>query len=128
MECKMNFVKLFISAFIACIFNACANMFWKFRLNRVPFSFKSISDLFNLASSIYIWIGLLLYGCSTLLFFYMLSNFKLSAMMPVCCMSYILNIAVARLVFNESIDKMQILGTVIIIMGLLVLSRGNVVQ
>lgn len=124
----MDFLKLFIPACGACVCNACANMFWKFRFNRIPFSMKSASDFFSLISSGYIWIGLFLYGCSTLLFFYMISNFKLSAMIPVLCLSYIFNIVIARLVFNESIGMNQAIGTVIIIIGLIILSRGSVTK
>ena len=121
----MNFIKLLVPAFLACSCNALANMFWKFRFDKVPLSLKSAGDFWGLISSPYIWIGVIFYGCSMLLFFFMLSNFKLSAMMPVLCMTYILNIVIAKIVFGESIAGMQMLGTAIIIIGLLVLSRVN---
>lgn len=117
------FLRLFIPAMVACMFNALANMLWKFRFNKIPFSLKSVQDILGLVSSLYIWGGVVCYGCSMLLFFYMLSNFKLSAIIPVTCMTYIFNIIIARFVFGESIDKVQIIGTLIIIGGLLVLSR-----
>ena len=124
----MSFVKLFIPACLACSCNAFANMFWKFRFDKVPLSLKSINDILGVLTSFYIWIGIGLYVGSMLLFFYMLSNFKLSAMMPVICMTYIFNIVIAKVVFKESIGAMQMLGTAIIIIGLLVLSRGNVAK
>ncbi len=63
-----------------------------------------------------------------LLFFYMLSNYKLSTIIPVTSMTYIINILVARFYFHESVGKIQILGTVIIILGLLILSRAGAVS
>lgn len=121
------FLKLLIPAFIACLCNALANMLWKFRFDKVPLSFKSMQDIFGLMTSPYIWGGVACYGCSMLLFFYMLSNYKLSSIIPVTCMTYIFNIAIARIVFEENISKIQIVGTAVIICGLIVLSRaGNV--
>ena len=124
----MNFLELFIPACFACFCNALANMFWKLRFNKVPFSLKSISDFLLLLSSGPIWIGVGFYGISMLLFFYMLSNFKLSVVTPVLCMTYVFNILVAKIIFNEPLGKMQIIGTVIIMIGLIVLSRENVIK
>ena len=124
----MNFVKLFIPACAACSCNALANMFWKFRFNKIPLSLKSLDDFCSLLLSWQIWIGVGFYVFSMLLYFYMLSNFKLSVLMPVLCLTYIFNIVIAKLVFNESIGMTQLLGTAIIIMGLLVLSRVNVTK
>ena len=122
----MSFVRLFVPACIACSCNAMANMFWKFRFNVKPLSFKNGADILDLILSPYIWLGIMCYGISMLLFFYMLSNYKLSAIMPVTCMTYIFNIAIARFVFKESISITQIIGTLIIIIGLIVLSRGEI--
>ena len=119
------FLKLIIPAFFACMCNALANMFWKIRFDKTPLSFASLQDVLGLASSPHIWAGVGCYGCSMLLFFYMLSNYKLSAIMPVTCMTYIFNIIIARIIFDENINRMQIIGTIIIICGLIVLSRSG---
>lgn len=124
----MAFVRLFIPAAISCSCNALANMFWKMRFDKVPLSLKSFQDIGGLLLSPHIWAGLCCYGCSMLLFFYMLSNFKLSSIMPVTCMTYIFNIVIARIVFHEPIGRMQIIGTTIVICGLIILSRGSVTK
>jgi len=124
----MGFLKLFIPASIACICNALANMFWKIRFDKSPLSIKTIQDIRGLLVSPHIWAGLCCYGCSMLLFFYMLSNYKLSSIMPVTCMTYIFNIVIARVIFHEPIERMQIAGTVIVICGLIILSRGSVTK
>lgn len=124
----MAFFRLLVPASIACVCNAFANMFWKMRFDKIPLSLKSLQDIAGLLRSPYIWAGLCCYGCSMLLFFYMLSNYKLSSIMPVTCMTYIFNIVIARVVFHESIGRMQIVGTAIVICGLIVLSRGTVAK
>lgn len=124
----MGFLKLLIPASIACICNALANMFWKMRFDKIPLSIRSIQDVGGLLISPHIWAGLCCYGCSMLLFFYMLSNYKLSSIMPVTCMTYIFNIVIARVVFHESIGRTQIVGTAIVICGLIILSRGSVTK
>lgn len=125
---SMGFLGLLIPASIACICNALANMFWKMRFDKIPLSIKSVQDIGGLLISPHIWAGLCCYGCSMLIFFYMLSNYKLSSIMPVTCMTYIFNIVIARVIFHESIERMQIVGTVIVICGLIILSRGNVAK
>lgn len=119
------FIRLFIPAFFACLCNALANMLWKFRFNKVPLAFSNYKDIIGLVTSLHIWGGIICYVCSMFLFFYMLSNFKLSTIIPVTCMTYVFNIFIARFVFGESINKVQVLGTMIIIVGLIVLSRAG---
>jgi drug/metabolite transporter (DMT)-like permease len=119
----MEFIRLFIPAFVACTCNALANMLWKMRFDKIPLKLDSIKNILDLIVSPHIWGGVICYGGSMLLFFYMLSNFRLSAIMPVTCMTYIFNIIIARVVFGETISRTQILGTAIIIFGLIILSR-----
>lgn len=121
----MNFINLLLPAFVACCCNALANMFWKIRFDKVPLSLTSIKDIVDLLKSWQIWLGVGCYGISMLLFFYMLSHYKLSSIMPVTCMTYIFNIIIARIFFYESISRTQVIGTVVIIIGLLILSRGQ---
>lgn len=122
----MDFLKLLIPAVIACTCNALANMFWKMRFDKVPLKLNSVQDICGLLLSPHIWGGICCYGGSMLLFFYMLSNFKLSSIMPVTCMTYIFNIIIAKVVFGESISRVQVIGTIIVICGLIILSRGVV--
>lgn len=119
----MSFIGLLIPAFIACTCNALANMFWKIRFDKTPLSLASFQDLVGLIRSWHIWVGIGCYGMSMLLFFYMLSNYKLSSIMPVTCMTYIFNVIIAKVVFGEDITTTQIIGIAIIIVGLIVLSR-----
>ncbi len=122
------FWRLLLPAFLACVCNSLANALWKLRFDKTPLSLRGVEDVIGLLRSPNIWGGMGFYGGSMLLFFYMLSNYKLSTIIPVTSMTYIINILVARFYFHESVGKIQILGTVIIILGLLILSRAGAVS
>lgn len=119
----MAFIGLMVPAFFACTCNALANMFWKMRFDENSLSLSSVQEIIGLVRSWQIWAGVGCYGISMLLFFYMLSNYKLSSIMPVSCMTYIFNVIIAKAVFHESISKTQIIGIIIIVAGLIVLSK-----
>jgi len=95
----MDFLKLLIPATAACLCNALANMLWKFRFNIHPLKIGRISDVLSMILDIKIITGIMLYVISMLLFFYMLSNFKLSIIIPVTCLTYIFNIIISYQVF-----------------------------
>ena len=120
----MSFTKLLIPAILACLCNTAANTLWRIHLSRNPFSTASMSDMLSTILTVNIIVGVLFYICSMLLFFYMLSNFKLSAIMPVTCLTYVFNIAVAVAFLKETIVPAQAIGTAVIIFGLLILSRA----
>lgn len=123
----MSFLRLLIPASIACLCNALANMLWKMQFDKKPISrdafssFRSFVDFFLTPNIIG---GVLLYIGSMLLFFYMLSNFKLSQVIPITVLTYVFNIVIAVAVFHERLVLPQIIGTVIIMCGLFVLSRA----
>lgn len=121
----MFLLKLFIPAIISCSCNALANMFWKMRFDQVPLKFASVKDVIGLATSFHIWSGVGCYAISMVIFFYMLSNFKLSVVTPVTCMTHIFNVIIARVVFHEKITSIQIIGIAVVIIGLIILSRAK---
>lgn len=120
----MSFLKLLIPATISCLCNTIANTLWKLQLSKKPFSFTNFSNSFYSLITPNILGGICFYIFSMLLFFFMLSNFKLSAIIPITSLTYIFNIIAAVLIFKENINIMQATGTVVIIIGLLILSRA----
>lgn len=124
----MKFYRLLIPTFLSCCCNACANMFWKMQFNKKPFAAHSIWDIIQTLFTPKIFIGICFYVISMLLFFYLLSNFKLSVIIPVTCITYILNIAVAYFVFKEPLTTWQIVGTSVIMLGLIIISQSPVTK
>lgn len=119
----MEFLRLLVPAFFACLCNALANMFWKLRFDAKPLAITNINDFLDLIFNTKIILGMSLYGISMLLFFYMLSNFKLSIIIPVTCMTYVFNILIAYFIFNEKLSANQIIGTATIMVGLVIISQ-----
>ena len=120
----MPFSKLIIPAVIACLCNTIANTLWKLQFTKKPLSIASFSDAFNTVFTVNIIGGICFYIGSMLLFFYLLSNFKLSVIMPVMCLTYVFNIIIAAVVFKEQIVPIQAVGTSVILVGLILLSRA----
>ena len=122
----MSFHMLLIPAFLSCLLNTVANTLWKMQFNKTPISFNSLLNIVRSIFTVNVIGGAFLYFGSMLIFFYMLSNFKLSVIMPIMCLTYIFNIAVGILLFKETLSVYQIMGTAVIIIGLIILSRAYI--
>ncbi|MBU0487212.1 MAG: EamA family transporter [Bacteroidetes bacterium] len=117
-------IKVLIPVTIASLFNAAANTLWKIHFLKVPFRIKSFSEFWALAFNPYIIGGILFYVASMGLFFYMLSNFKLSLIIPLTALTYLFNIASAYFIFGEKMHLLQWVGLSVIILGIIILSQA----
>jgi len=120
----MPFYKLIIIAAAASLCNTIANTLWRMQFIKTPFNISSFSAIVQTFLSLSIIIGILFYVCSMLLFFYLLSNNNLSAIIPVTSLTYIFNILAAYLILHEKISVNQIVGIGIVLVGIIVLSRA----
>ena len=112
---------LVIPVVLATLLNAVANTVWKIYFQKGEFSYTSIASVLSLFN-IYILSGILCYVGSMLLFFYMLSKFDLSVIIPLTALTYIFNMLAAYYIFHESFDMYKISGMIIIVCGIGVLS------
>lgn len=88
-------------------------------LGPLDFSFKNVLFLIvNIFKSIHILIGLFLYGFSLILWLFALSKLKLSLAYPATSLMYVFIILASWLIFKETINFYQILGIIIILVGL----------
>ena len=122
----MEFLKLLFPAALSCMLNAIANVFWKFELNRNPLNGFDIPKLAQLFLSLNIITGILCYIGSMILFFYLLSHFKLSVIIPIMALTYIFNLLSAYLIFHEKLSIYSVLGTFVVILGILIISRAPI--
>lgn len=71
-----------------------------------------------------VWLGLALYGLSSLLWLVVLSRFDLSYAYPMLASMYIVLPVLSRFLLNESIPPLRWLGMVIVLVGVVLVSRG----
>jgi uncharacterized membrane protein len=121
----MNIIKLLLPAVLACVCNSSANTLWKLRFNKNPINFGSFDAVFKTVFNFNIIFGIMLYFLSMILFFYLLSNFKLSIVIPITGLTYVLNLLMAYMVFHEKISTFQLLGIVLVLAGILMVSYSS---
>jgi drug/metabolite transporter (DMT)-like permease len=123
----MPFRILFL-LFINIIFTVSGHLLLKkgmLLLGPLEFSLKNLGTLFvNGIKNGYLWVGLFCYFGAFILWLFILSQVKLSAAYPIGALVYVLIIFASWLLFKESIGPYQLIGSFLIITGVLFLARG----
>lgn len=115
----MNILMLAVPALLSSACNSIANALWKIQLSQNPLQTQSILALLQSVLNWRIIVGVFCYGISMLLFFYLLSHYKLSNVIPFLATTYIFNFLIAAIVFHEPISLPQIVGITLIIGGVI---------
>ena len=113
----MNILMLALPALLSSACNASANALWKTQFLETPLQTDSIYALIRSVLHWRIIGGMACYGVSMLLFFYLLSHYKLSQVVPFLATTYIFNFIIAALFFREPIVWTQVCGICLIIGG-----------
>jgi multidrug transporter EmrE-like cation transporter len=69
-------------------------------------------------------VGLLLYGVSTILWIYVLRFVELSYAYPLISLGYVLVFLASYFLFNEPIGTMRLAGLILILAGIILVSRS----
>ena len=80
--------------------------------------------LWRIATIPYVVIGLLIYVCGTLFWLVALSRVDLSYAYPFASLSYVVMLAASYFLFHENITPMRLLGTGVICLGVILISRS----
>ena len=80
--------------------------------------------LWRIATSPYVVIGLAIYVCGTVFWLAALSRVDLSYAYPFASLSYVIMLAASWWLFNENITPTRLLGTLIVALGVFVISRS----
>ncbi len=81
------------------------------------------SGMMNMSISLYTIGGFALYACSFILWMVLLQRFRLSFLSPIVSgASYICVLLAAFFVLHESINKMQLAGAVVILVGIILMN------
>jgi uncharacterized membrane protein len=95
------------------------------RIGTLTISLDQLGDiLWRLATNPYVIIGLTAYVFGELFWLAALSRVDLSYAYPFASLSYVFMLAASWLLFNENITAMRLLGTLIIGLGVFLVSRG----
>jgi drug/metabolite transporter (DMT)-like permease len=107
-------------------FAAVGQVSWKVGMDFIgPVTDLRPSDFISIFLDPYVFFGLIMYGLGTIFWLIALSRMELSFLYPFISLTYILVLALSYLVLKESIGLNKMVGTVLIISGLLLISRFN---
>lgn len=118
--------KLVIPVLLFCCLNTAGNSLWKYQFTKTPVTLSNLNENIHLLWSPYILLGIFSYVSSMIIFFFLLSNFKMSYIVPVTALTYIFNILVAVLFFGERISISYLAGIVLILAGIYFISRDSI--
>ena len=94
---------------------------WKIGLREI--SFNGLKDVIPVLLNKYIFGGLVIYVVATFYWFYILSRYDLTKVYPLQSLSYVLAILFGYLILNEGITRNTIAGTIIICIGVVVITK-----
>lgn len=104
---------------ILCLINVCmmalGQMLFKIGSNEKNLS--NFMDVFSLLFSPIILVALVLYGCTTLLWLYILSKVKISFAYPIQALAFPIVLILSSLIFREEIPINRWIGVVVIVIG-----------
>lgn len=80
--------------------------------------------LFSIVFQKYVFLGLVLYGVTTFLWFVVLSKADLSFVYPLVALGYVATAFLAKMYFNENITTMRWIGILVIIVGAALIMRS----
>lgn len=75
-------------------------------------------------SNPYVLAGFILYGLSALVWMIVLSRVEVSWAYPMVSFSYVVVVVASRFLFHEDVDLVRILGTLVICVGVFLVSRS----
>lgn len=71
-----------------------------------------------------VWLGLVSFGVSMLIWLYVLARLEMSVAFPFLGLNYVLIMIGSRILFGETIGPAKIGGTACIVLGILLIARG----
>jgi multidrug transporter EmrE-like cation transporter len=82
------------------------------------------SSAISLAGNLWLWLGLLCYGVSVVVWLLALSRVDVSIAYPMLSIGYVLNAIAAWHLFGESLGQGRLIGIGVIIIGVYILARS----
>jgi uncharacterized membrane protein len=122
MKTPMNVIIIIL---IGILFASLGQVFWKIGMNAVgSIDTFTVSNFVLIFSNLYIITGLVMYGLGTVFWLIALSDKDLSYVYPFISLTFIIVLLLSYFVLKEQISTARIIGTIIIIVGLMVVVSG----
>jgi drug/metabolite transporter (DMT)-like permease len=110
---------------IGVIFAAFGQVSWKLGMNQAgQLAALNFASLSTVLLNPYVLLGFVMYGLSAFFWLIALSKKDLSFVYPFISLTYILVLVLSSLVLKESIGANKLVGTLIIIVGLIIIARA----
>jgi uncharacterized membrane protein len=118
----MNVILIII---VGVIFAAFGQVSWKLGMNQAgQLAALNFASLSTVLLNPYVLLGFVMYGLSALFWLIALSKKDLSFVYPFISLTYILVLVLASLVLKESIGINKSIGTLLIVIGLIIIARS----
>lgn len=93
-------------------------------ISNEPISTLNIGYILNIFYNYYVIIGLISYAMSAIFWMIALSREDLSFVYPFISLTFVFILLSSIFIFHEKIGPSRVLGTIVIIIGLIILVRG----
>jgi drug/metabolite transporter (DMT)-like permease len=80
--------------------------------------------LWRMGTNPYVFLGLAIYVCGTVFWLAALSRVDLSFAYPFASLSYVVMLAASWLLFRENISLVRLIGTAVVALGVIIISRS----
>jgi uncharacterized membrane protein len=121
MKGPMNVVFIIL---IGILFASLGQVFWKLGMNSIgSIDSFSLVEIVKIFLNLYIILGLIMYGLGTVFWLIALSNKDLSYVYPFIALTFIIVLFFSKFLLHEEVGTYRIIGTLIIIIGLIVVVR-----
>lgn len=110
---------------IGIIFAAFGQVSWKLGMNQAgQLATLNLTTLSSVLLNPYVLLGFVMYALSTIFWLIALSKKELSFVYPFISLTYIIVLVLSSLVLKESMGVNKLVGTLIIIIGLIIIARS----
>jgi uncharacterized membrane protein len=115
---KMNVIIIILCGILCA---SLGQVFWKVGMNAVgAIDNFSISGIVSMFLNPLVFLGLLMYGLSTIFWLIALSQKDLSYVYPFIALTFIIVLLLSKFLLHENVGTYRIVGTLIIIAGLII--------
>jgi multidrug transporter EmrE-like cation transporter len=114
----------YIVSLISIGLGTAAQFFFKLGVNSITQKGNGTVELVKLGmTNLHLWCGMVCYGVSLLMWFYVLSQMELSRAFPLVSIGYVAILLLGYFFLNEPMSVYKIIGVALIVIGVIFISK-----